>query len=124
MNSDKQWKYLNQDLQKYRKENNLYSLGGTYYEMAEFLKSEGKDDSKLRDLGYKMKAKAVNEHLTNYKNLDVSNLEIITTENSCPVCKKLNSKTFSLKEVLSSSPLPVRECSFFCGCRCVYGPAV
>jgi len=124
MNPDKKWNLFNKDIQKYIAENNFYLLGSTYYEMAGFLKSEKKDDRKLRDLGYKMKAKVISEHLMNYRNLDVSSLEIIATENSCPECKDLNGKIIPFKEALISSPLPSRNCSFPCGCRCVYGPTV
>jgi glycine cleavage system H lipoate-binding protein len=129
INPDKQWKLFNQDIQKYIKENNLYSLGGTYYEMAEFVKNEGKDNSYLIDLGYKMKLKFQIKQLKDVTNSGVTNaVEIIActntlTNNACEVCTELNGKVFSVNEALLSNPLPVKNCLYPYGCQCVYGPA-
>jgi hypothetical protein len=120
INPDKQWKLFNQDIQKYIKENNLYSLGGTYYEMAEFVKNEGKD---------KMKLKFYIKQLKEIKGSGVANaVEIMActntpTNNACETCMELNGKTFPLSEAFLSNPLPVKNCLYPYGCRCVYGPA-
>ena len=125
INLNEQWERFNKDIQKYVKENNFYLLGGTYYEMAEFLKKEGKDDSKLRDLGYKMKLKFQIKQLQGMKNSGiVKNVEIIACNDTCEICKMFNGKIFSIKEALLSNPLPVKNCSHPYGCRCVYGPSV
>lgn len=132
INPDKQWSWFNEDIQRYIKENNYYSLGGTYYEMAEFVKNEGKDNTYLIDLGYKMKLKCQIEKLKEIKDSEVANsVEIIAVTNSdnidnnaCEACMNIHGKSFSIKEALLSNPLPVKDCLFSCGCRCVYGPAV
>jgi predicted component of viral defense system (DUF524 family) len=130
INSDKQWNLFNQDIQKYIKENDFYKLGSTYYEMAEFVKNEGKNNTYLINLGYKMKLKFQNERLNEYKNSGVADaVEIIAVtnctnidNNSCAECLKLNGKIFPIGEALLSNPLPVKDCSHPYGCRCVYGP--
>jgi len=125
LSSDEKWKRFNVELDKLIKENDFWGLGTTYYKMADFLKNEGKDNSKLRELGYKMKSKVANESLEGYKKSDViTGVEVIATENSCALCKKLNGKIFTLKEALSLRPLPVKDCTYPYGCRCVYGPVV
>lgn len=131
INPDKQWKYFNEDIQKFIKENDFYKLGTTYYEMAEFLKDEGKDNIQLKDLGYKAKLKFQSERLNEYKNSKViTKIEIIAVtncininNNSCIECLKINGKIFAIKEALSLNLLPVKNCSNYCGCRCVYGPS-
>jgi len=132
INPDKQWKLFNQDIQKYIKENDFYSLGGVYYEMAEFLKKEGKDNTYLINLGYKMKLKFQNERLNEYKNSGIVNCVKIMTitncpnidNNACEACMEFNGKIFPISEALLSNLLPVKNCLYPYGCRCVYGPAV
>ena len=133
VNTDKQWAWFNEDIQKFLKDDDFYSLGNTYYKMSEFLKNEGKDDSKLRDLGYKTKLQFQKERLKELvvnSNI-ITGIEIIACTNctnvnndSCEVCKKLDGKIFSIKEALSTNPLPVKNCSHLSGCRCVYGPVI
>lgn len=126
INPDKLWKLFNQDIQKYIKENNFYLLGSTYYEMAGFVKNEGKDNTYLKNLGYQTKLKFQVQKLNELKNsgMSIEKIEIIATDNSCEACKNINGKIFPLNEALSLNLLPVKECSFSCGCRCVYGPSV
>lgn len=124
INPDKLWNLYNQDIQKYIKENDFYQLGNTYYTMAEFVKNEGKDNQYLINLGYESKLKFQMERLNEYTDFSiVEKLEIIATDNSCFLCKELNGKIILLKEAIASSPIPVKDCSFSCGCRCVYAPA-
>lgn len=119
------WKRFNVELEKLIRENDFWRLGATYYEMADFLKSEGKDESKLRELGYKMKSKIADESIEDYRKSDVvTGVEIIATKDSCVLCKELNGRIFTWKEVLSLKPLPVKDCTYPGGCRCVYGPVV
>lgn len=130
INPDIQWKYLNQDIQKYIKENDFYQLGNTYYEMAKFVKNEGKDNTYLINLGYKTKLKFQIKQLKDMKKSGVGNaVEIIATtnctnidNNSCKECINLNGKIFSINEVLLSNPLPIKKCLHPYGCRCVYCP--
>ena len=131
INQDKRWKYFNEDVKKYIKENNFYQLGNTYYEMAEFVKNEGKDNTYLINLGYKTKLNFYIERLKEIKNSGIGNaVEIIAItncsnadNNSCKVCFNLNGKIFPINEALSLNPLPVKDCLHSCGCRCIYGPS-
>jgi hypothetical protein len=128
INSDKQWELFNRDIQRYIGENDLYRLGSTYYEMAEFVKKEGRDNVYLINLGYKMKLKFQRERLNEFKKSEVSiGVEIIAVTNSdenncCEKCRQLNGKIFPIDEALLSNPLPVKDCSHLGGCRCCYGP--
>lgn len=123
--ADKKWQFLNQDLEKFIKANDFWGLGSTYYIMAKFLEGEGKDASHLRKLGYNMKLKVNEENLRNIEKSDVvSGVEIITCSNSCELCKKLNGKCFSIDVAKKIKPLPVKNCVYEGGCRCVYGAIV
>lgn len=122
INPDKRWGWLNEDLQKYIKSKDYWNLGSTYYEMAEMLKGEGKDDSKLRELGYKAKKMINDETLNGYRGSGVKRIEILATETSCDACKLAASKLHSLSEALVARPLPVKECLNVSGCRCAYAP--
>lgn len=125
LSPDEKWSRFNKKLVELMKQGDFFSLGTTYYEMASFLKNEGKDDSKFRELGYKMKLKVANEELEGYKKSDViTKIEIMAVENSCALCKELNGKVFTLREALSLRPLPVKDCTYPYGCRCTYLPAV
>lgn len=127
-NSDKRWEWFNKDLEECIKSGDFYQLGATYYEMADFLKKEGRNDNQLRELGYKMKLKFQIEKLNEYKKSDIATgIEIIAytngvTNNCCDACKQLNGKIFPINEALLKNPLPVKNCNYICGCRCVYGP--
>lgn len=123
--ADKKWKFLNEDLEKFMKVNDFWSLGSTYYVMANFLEREGKDASHLRKLGYDMKLKVNEETLQNIEESDVvTGVEIIACSNSCELCKKLNGKCFTIDIAKKTKLLPVKECGYESGCRCVYGPTV
>ena len=121
---DRKWKWLNEDLEKLIKENDFFGIGNIYYEMANFLKEEGKDNTRLLELGYEIKLKFQKERLKEFSRSEVcTGVEVISAgDNSCEACKKLNGKIFLIKEAYSRRPLPVKNCSQECGCRCVYGP--
>lgn len=119
--ADKKWMWLNEDLQKYMKAKDYWNLGGTYYEMADVLKSEGKDDSKMRELGYGMKKKVADLFFCDFRKFGaVKKIEIITTDDSCEACKLVASQNYDFANVLVSRPLPVKECAHPYGCRCIY----
>jgi hypothetical protein len=123
--SDKQWGWFNADLQKYMMSGDYWSLGSTYYEMAEFVKNEGKDNTYLINLGYKTRLDFQVERLKEYKKSGVANgVEVIGAGDNacCEECKRLDGKIFPISDALLSNPLPVKECVHPYGCRCVYGP--
>lgn len=127
---DAEWRRLNGELQKFMKLNDFYGLGLIYYEMADFLKDEGKDNAYLLELGYKMKLRFQNNELLNYKKSGVcTGVEIIAVtnspeNNSCDACLQLDGKIFPIEEALLKNPLPVKNCNHKYGCRCTYGPVV
>jgi len=123
LSRDEKWKRFNKKLEKLMKENNLWGLATTYYEMASFLEEEGKDNKRLRDLGYQIKLKLNNNDLKRFKETD--KVEIITCgKDSCDACRKLENKVFSVKEVKEKKILPVEECVHKYGCRCCYAPHI
>ena len=127
---DKEWEELNKRAQELIKFNDFYSLGMVYYEMANFVKNEGKNNSHLLELAYQMKLRFQNNQLMEYKKSNVcTGVEIIAVtnspgNNSCEECLRLNGKRFTINEALSQNPLPVKDCGHEYGCRCVYGPVV
>lgn len=127
---DKEWKQFNEKVQELIKSNDFYSLGLLYYEMANFVKKEGKDNTHLLQLAYKVKLKFQNRVLRDYEKSDVcTGVEIIAVtncpgNNSCETCSQLNGKIFPIDEALLKNPLPVKNCSHEHGCRCAYGPVV
>jgi len=126
---DKEWKWFNEKVTELMKSNDFYGLGSIYYEMADFVKKEGKDNTYLLQLGFKMKLKFQNNRLMDYKRSDIcTGVEIIAVtnspgNNSCETCLQLDGKIFPIDEALLNNPLPVKNCSHEYGCRCVYGPA-
>jgi len=128
LNSDKQWKWFNEDLEKFMKSGDFWRLGSTYYEMAVLVENEGKDGAYLRNLGYKIKLKVQEGNLRDIEKSDAVNVltgvEITACSNSCELCKGLNGKRFSIEDAKKYKPLPVRACAYECGCRCAYAPTV
>ena len=112
------------------KAGDFYSLGTTYYEMANFVKEEGKDNVYLLKPAYEAKLKFQKEEIKRYRKSKVyTGVEIVAAthspwNNSCEECMKLNGKIFSIEEALSKNPLPVKNCGHECGCRCVYVPTI
>lgn len=123
--SDKQWGLFNKKLEELMKVSDFYSLGTTYYEMAEFLEKEGKDASHLRRFGYEMKLRVLERGVEDYdKSGVVKSVEVFATPHSCELCKKLNGKVFSIQDAKTSKPLPVEGCTYSLGCRCTYLPVI
>ena len=59
--------------------------------------------------------------LINYKQSEVvEKVEIISTTDSCLVCKEASKHIYMLDEELISPTLPIKECSHEKGCRCCY----
>ncbi|HEX9721639.1 MAG TPA: hypothetical protein VGA53_00025 [Candidatus Paceibacterota bacterium] len=125
LNPDEKWGRFNEKLYNFSQENDFLGLGTTYYEMAEFLKKEGKDNSKMRRLGYEMKLQFHSAELRRNASSDVvQKVEILATTDSCKACKNLNDKAFTVGEAQEKNPIPVEECIHKYGCRCVYLPVV
>src|SRR3989344_6336118 len=105
---DEKWGRFNAKLHKFMQENYFFGLGTTYYEMADFLKSEGKNFSRMRRLGYEMKLKAASSELRrNASSAVVDSVEILATDDSCAACKELNHKVLSITEAQIKNPIPV-----------------
>ena len=107
--------------------NDFLGLGATYYEMATFVEKEGGGPKMYRDLGYRMLIQdgTSSRTLQSYLNSGVANLIVIlNAPDSCDVCKKLDGKRFNVKEAIKNTPIPVKECTYKYGCRCVYLPEV
>lgn len=124
LSPDKQWESFNRKLQKFMQTNDWIGLGVTYYQMANFLKGEGKDSSQLRQQGYKVKLRRVEEELKRYDKQRIKRVEILAISESCKNCKKMNGKVFSIKRAIESKPLPVESCEHEYGCRCGYLPVI
>lgn len=127
---DEEWKRFNEKVTELIKLNDFYGLGLIYYEMANFVKKEGKDNSHLLQLAYKVKLKFQNNVLMDYKKSEFcTGVEIIAAtncpgNNSCETCLQLDGKIFPIDEALLKNPLPVKNCNHEYGCRCAYGSVV
>ena len=121
---DERWKRFNQKLNEQMKANDFYGLGITYQEMANFLDKEGKNSEDLRNKAYEMKLQHQQDYIKNLKNNSSisKGVEILSSLDSCPSCKKQDGKVFDFKSALDNSPLPVKECRHVYGCRCTYLP--
>lgn len=59
-----------------------------------------------------------------------SKVQILTSDNSCPECKKLEGKILTIEQALSQMPIPCNNCTFELEdgkpgwCRCTYIPIV
>ena len=64
--------------------------------------------------------------LQSYKDSEVVEyVEILATRDSCEACKKGEGNKISVKNAITTNPLPVKECFHKCGyCRCCYIPVV
>lgn len=126
LNSDEKWRRFNKKIMELMKSGSFYELGTTYYQMADFVKKEGKDNAYLRDAGYKMKCRCIRSELKEYKKSEVvSEIEIHTAgDTSCIACRELNGKILSVDDALLTMPIPVKECSHKYGCRCCYLPII
>ncbi len=125
LSPDEKWKRFNKKLNELMKVNDFFGLAITYYEMADFLKNEGKDNNHLRKIGYQMKLKLQSEELKRFTDSGViKNVEILATDDSCESCKNLNHKILSIKEAQLKKPIPVEECTHKYGCRCTYLPVL
>jgi len=125
LSRDEKWRRFNEKLEKLMKENDLFGLAITYYEMADFLNKEGKDNKHLRKIGYQIKLKLQPKELKSYTDSGVlGKVEILACKDSCDACKNLNGKIFSIKEAELKNPIPVEDCIHKYGCRCVYLPVV
>ncbi len=125
LTSDEKWKHFNKKLILLIEKKDLFSLGTTYYEMAEFLRKEGKNPDELRDFGYKFKLRSILESLERYKDSGViDTVQILADQESCNQCKELNNKILNIEEAIVSSPIPVKNCKHKYGCRCCYIPAI
>lgn len=121
--SDEKWKKFNEKLEKLMKGGDFFGLGATYYEMADFVKGEGKDEGQFRELGYQMKLHCTDTELSRYKVSGViKEVSILCTGDSCNFCKTLNGKSFSITQAILDKPIPVRRCTHKYGCRCCYIP--
>ena len=107
------------------KDSDFFSMGTIYYEMAIFLKKEGKKDNGTRRLGYEMKLRAQNSNLNNYlKSNVVKGVEILATNDSCDLCKSLSGKVFTIADAILTKPIPVEQCAHKYGCRCTYNSVI
>ena len=104
------------------KNSDFHTLQMIYYEHALFLNEEGEDCFKILQLANKM-------DLLRYKQREeVEKVTIISGNDSCSSCQRLNGKIYSIEEALKLMPIPCKDCSFILNddkrgfCRCTYAP--
>ncbi|MDD5041264.1 MAG: hypothetical protein PHX87_03255 [Candidatus Peribacteraceae bacterium] len=113
------WGYFNKKNMEAAKRGNLDQLRMLQYAMALFLNKEG------RSHNHCLLASAKYE-LMRLKSGGVTNVQIITTQDSCEECKKFAGKTLNINEAIRDMPVPCIECSRnlfnekFGFCRCIY----
>lgn len=100
----------------------FHTLQMIYYEHALFLNEEGEDCFKILQQANKM-------NLLRYKQSEkVEKVTIISGNDSCSSCQRLNGKIYSIEEALKLMPIPCKDCSFILNddkrgfCRCIYAP--
>jgi DNA-directed RNA polymerase subunit RPC12/RpoP len=91
-----------------------------YYKMALFLNRMGRDARPALE-------KSARAELLLYKQEGIKSVEVSACiGDSCPSCRELNGKRFTVEEALSTMPIPCRACSFELYdehhgfCRCCY----
>ena len=125
LNPDEKWRRLNKKLIDLMKSSDFFGMGTVYYEMADFLVSEGKNPRQIKGLGYMMELRFQKGELKRMKQAQVvKKIEVLATNDSCGKCIKLNGKFFSIDNALKKNPLPVEKCTHKYGCRCTYLPVV
>lgn len=125
--SDVVWTIMNRSLTHTRDKSELQA---TYLRMAEFLYQEGRDHLRLRQEAQKLALsdwqEKAEQGLIDWSR---TRLQVITCGGaSCEECEKLTGVEFTIEEVLSQMPLPVKNCthepvkpSTRGWCRCCYG---
>ena len=100
----------------------FHTLEMIYHTHALFLNEEGKDCFKILQQANKM-------NLLGYKQSEeVEKVTIISGNDSCSSCQRLNGKIYSIEEALKIMPIPCKDCSFILNdekrgfCRCTYAP--
>ncbi len=111
MGTDGKWSRLNKKLIEFMETNDFFGLGTIYYEMADFLEKEDKNNDHLKRFGYYAKLQHQINELERLKRLGCKEVKILTDRESCVVCKKSNHRTLSLKEAEFLKTLPVEGCA-------------
>jgi len=109
---DVMWSTLNAKTLELMKTRNFQRLSNLYYQMAFFLNEEGKNFFYVLQRSRKVE-------LENTKAKKVK----IMSAGGCPSCKKLDGKSFTVKEALDTMPIPNKNCSnieYNNFCRCMY----
>jgi hypothetical protein len=120
---DVTWAIFSDLLQKGMKEGEFQELSMIYYEMALFQNKRGKECFQLLQQAAKMR-------LNEYKQSGVKKVQVQTVGDSCPACRKLEGRVFTVKQALEKMPIPCKKCTFKLYddqrgfCRCHYLPVV
>lgn len=123
--SDVTWRNFNKRLDEAMRSNDLYECGVIYYEMADFLKSEGKDAQYIIDKALLVKGQHYKNELGDYQNSGVTTgVEVMANKGACKSCLAQNGKSIAIELALKSSPLPTKGCTGSYGCRCTYLPQI
>lgn len=116
--NDEIWAGFNNRLLAAMQQNNWSEMREIYYEQAVFLHGEGHDSFKFLEESFKSELQQLrSEELEQI----IERVEILFTEDSCPVCKSLLGNFYTISEALAQPPVPVAECDR-ASCRCSYAP--
>lgn len=120
------WGLSNHLLLGLMKKGDWQEMKTIYFAQASFLHDDGQDCMKVLGEAHKC-------DLRDYaRSKLIRKVEIITCgESSCPSCRKLSGKIFTIERALNEMPLPEKDCSSEPNlkskqgwCRCCYGPVV
>lgn len=118
---DVMWGLLNRKILEGNK-NKLGGVKAVYLDMAHFLRMEGRNALNALKGFHKFT-------LQDFLEAGIEKVSISTAKSeTCEACAKLEGKMLTVKEALSTMPLPVEDCCFtFKGykhafCRCMYLP--
>jgi len=96
--------------------NDFAKLSHIYFEMALFMKEEGKNP-------YDMKCQSTKMQLLDFKQRGVKKVRWVASHGSrtCKKCERLNNKIYSIEKALKEIHLPLKDCkNLEDGCRCMW----
>jgi hypothetical protein len=112
--NDKKWSDLNKKLLVAIVKHDWPTMKSIYYEQALILKNESRD-------AFRFIHESAKTELSGIQGKTIDQVEIIVTEDACPVCKSAAKETMTVKEIQERKPVPVTGCEH-ASCRCSYAP--
>ena len=114
--NDAKWLDLNKKLLTAIEKQDWPTMKSVYYEQALILKNESRD-------AFRFIHESAKTELSGIQGKTIEQVEIIFTEDACPVCQTAAKEAMTVAEALEKTPLPVKGCKH-ASCRCSYAPVL